>query len=156
MSRQGDQVQFHKSFSVYNIPGTQYRAKWIHLLVSGGISRRPLDRLEGGSAETLVCNRPSSSSRIPDGCWRLTRHVELMAAGSRSCRSRFWLHISFKTQKATARRVRLCCSAGDSPWSTDNFIQGPRLRGIFPLSCLSVNVYFPIKILKKVEIHPTL
>ena len=73
-----------------------YLARWIHFSVSGGSSLRPRERLLGGSAlPPVACLRAFSSSRMPEGCCRLARQVELTEAGWRCSRSRCWRLMSW-------------------------------------------------------------
>lgn len=64
--------------------------------MSGGISLQPRDFLDGGSSKPASCNKLSSSRRIPKGCWRLTRQVELITVGLICCRSLFRKHMSWQ------------------------------------------------------------
>lgn len=69
-----------------------YLARWIQRSVSGGSSLRPRARLEGGSSGTAAgpFSRLSSSSRMPMGCCRLARQLELTAAGCTPNSSLCW------------------------------------------------------------------
>lgn len=68
-----------------------YLARWIHLSVSGGSSRLPRARFEGGSSDVPVpWSKLSSSNRMPMGCCRLARQLALTRAGSTPRRALWW------------------------------------------------------------------
>lgn len=72
--------------------------------MSGETSLQPRDFLDGGWSEPASCNKLSSSRRIPKGCWRLTRQVELITGGLICCRSLCWKHMSWQS---TNERLKL-------------------------------------------------
>ena len=115
--------------------------------MSGGSSLRPLGRLAGGCALPPVASlRAFSSRRMPEGCCRLARQLELMEAGWRCSRSLCWRLMSWTHMPASKRLHRSVTFLSNKPREAVNTKNYYAVTGVFTVFYSFFDGFRPIRI----------